>query len=144
MRGAAPKGHYKWIALSNTTLGMLMAAINQTILIISLPAVFRGIHVNPLHSGQTSLLLWVLMGFNVATTIFLVSFGRISDTFGRVRLYNLGFLIFTLGSVLLFLTPGKGTTGEWELIIFRFVQGLGGAFLFGQQCRHFDRRFSCQ
>ncbi len=130
MREAAPKGHYKWIALSNTTLGMLMAAINQTILIISLPAVFRGIHVNPLHSGQTSLLLWVLMGFNVATTIFLVSFGRISDTFGRVRLYNLGFLIFTLGSVLLFLTPGKGTTGEWELIIFRFVQGLGGAFLF--------------
>lgn len=107
-----------------------MATINQTILIISLPAVFRGIHVNPLHSGQTSLLLWILMGFNVATTILLVSFGRISDTYGRVRLYNLGFLVFTLGSLLLFFTPGKGTTGEWELIIFRFVQGIGGAFLF--------------
>ena len=127
---AQPGGRYKWIALSNTTLGMLMATINQTILIISLPAVFRGIHVNPLHSGQTSLLLWILMGFNVATTILLVSFGRISDTYGRVRLYNLGFLVFTLGSILLFLTPGKGTTGEWELIIFRFVQGIGGAFLF--------------
>ncbi|MCL4495659.1 MAG: MFS transporter [Firmicutes bacterium] len=125
-----PQGNYKWIALSNTTLGMLMATINQTILIISLPAVFRGIHVNPLHSGQTSLLLWILMGFNVATTILLVSFGRISDTYGRVRLYNLGFLVFTLGSILLFLTPGKGTAGEWELIIFRFVQGIGGAFLF--------------
>ena len=129
-KGATLGSNYKWIALSNTTLGMLMATINQTILIISLPAVFRGIHVNPLHSGQTSLLLWVLMGFNVATTIFLVSFGRISDTYGRVRLYNLGFLVFTLGSVLLFLTPGRGTAGEWELIIFRFVQGLGGAFLF--------------
>ena len=122
--------NYKWIALSNTTLGVLMATINSTILIISLPAIFRGIDINPLHSGQTSLLLWILMGFNVATTILLVSFGRISDTYGRVRLYNLGFLVFTLGSILLFLTPGKGTAGEWELIIFRFVQGIGGAFLF--------------
>lgn len=122
--------HYKWIALSNTTLGVLMATINSTILIISLPAIFRGIAINPLHSGQTSLLLWILMGFNVATTILLVSFGRISDSYGRVRLYNLGFLIFTFGSILLFITPGKGTTGEWELIIFRFVQGIGGAFLF--------------
>ncbi len=107
-----------------------MATINQTILIISLPAIFRGIRINPLHSGQTSLLLWILMGFNVATTILLVSFGRISDTFGRVKLYNLGFLIFTVGSLLLFVTPSKGTAGEWELIIFRFVQGIGGAFLF--------------
>jgi MFS family permease len=121
---------YKWIALSNTTLGVLMAAINGTILIISLPAIFRGIHVNPLVPGQTGLLLWVLMGFNVATTVFLVTFGRISDTYGRVRLYNLGFLVFTLGSVLLFLTWGTGIAGEWQLIIFRFIQGIGGAFLF--------------
>lgn len=120
---------YKWIALSNTTLGILMASINMTILIISLPAIFRGIKIDPLH-GHLGLLLWILMGFNVATTILLVSFGRISDTFGRVRLYNLGFAIFTLGSVLLFFTPGTGTTGEWELIIFRLVQGIGGAFLF--------------
>ncbi len=127
-----PGQNYKWIALTNTTLGVLMAAINQTILIISLPAIFRGIQINPLHSGTSSLslLLWILMGFNVATTILLVSFGRISDTYGRVKLYNLGFLVFTIGSILLFLTPGKGTTGEWELIIFRFVQGIGGAFLF--------------
>lgn len=130
-RRVSPGGSYKWIALSNTTLGTLMATINQTILIISLPAIFRGIQVNPLHhSGNIGLLLWILMGFNVATTILLVSFGRISDTYGRVRLYNLGFLIFTIGSLLLFLTPGKTTTGEWELIIFRFIQGIGGAFLF--------------
>lgn len=128
---AVPGGSYKWVALSNTTLGMLMATINQTILIISLPAIFRGIQVNPLqHSGNISLLLWVLMGFNVATTILLVSFGRISDSYGRVKLYNLGFLVFTIGSILLFLTPGKATAGEWELIVFRFIQGIGGAFLF--------------
>lgn len=107
-----------------------MASINGTILIISLPAIFRGIHINPLQGDQTSLLLWILLGFNVATTILLVSFGRISDTYGRVKLYNLGFLIFTIGSIMLFLTPGKGATGEWELIIFRFIQGIGGAFLF--------------
>ena len=121
---------YKWIALSNTTLGVLMASINGTILIISLPAIFRGIHIDPLATGQTSLLLWILMGFNVATTILLVSFGRISDSYGRVRLYNMGFLVFTIGSILLYFTPSVGTAGEWELIIFRFVQGIGGAFLF--------------
>jgi MFS family permease len=121
---------YKWIALSNTTLGVLMASLNGTILIISLPAIFRGIHVNPLAAGQTGLLLWILLGFNVATTILLVSFGRISDTYGRVRLYNLGFAIFTFGSILLFLTPSTGIAGEWELTCFRFIQGIGGAFLF--------------
>lgn len=121
---------YKWIALSNTTLGILMAAINGTILIISLPAIFRGIHVDPLVPGQTSLLLWVMLSFNVATTVLLVTFGRISDALGRVRLYNLGFAIFTLGSILSFLTWGTGTAGEWQLITFRFVQGIGGAFLF--------------
>src|SRR5579875_21122 len=125
-------GHipYKWIALSNTTLGVLMATINGSILIISLPAIFRGLEVNPLVKGQTGLLLWVLLGFNVATTIFLVTFGRISDQYGRVKLYNAGFAVFTLGSILSFLTWGHGIAGEWQLIIFRFVQGVGGAFLF--------------
>ncbi|PSR34867.1 MAG: MFS transporter, partial [Sulfobacillus thermosulfidooxidans] len=107
-----------------------MAAINGTSVIIALPAIFRGIHVNPLAPGQTGLLLWVLMGFNVATTILLVSFGRLSDSYGRVRLYNLGFAVFTLGSILLSITWGHGTAGEWQLIIFRVVQGIGGAFLF--------------
>jgi len=122
--------HYKWIALSNTTLGVLMATINQTILIIALPVIFNGLKVNPLQGGQTGLLLWVLLGFNVATTILLVTFGRLSDMYGRVRLYNLGFLIFTIGSILASLTWSKGTAGEIELIVFRIVQGIGGSFLF--------------
>ncbi len=121
---------YKWIALSNTTLGVLMASINGTILIISLPAIFRGIQVNPLDPSQTSLLLWVMLSFNVATTILLVTFGRISDSYGRVRLYNAGFAVFTLGSILCSIVPGLGTAGELELIAFRFLQGIGGAFLF--------------
>ena len=121
---------YKWIALSNTTLGVLMASINGTILIIALPVIFAGIRVNPLQSGQTSLLLWVLMGFNVATTVLLVTFGRLSDMFGRVRLYNLGFLVFTIGSILCSLTWSHGKAGEIELILFRMVQGIGGVFLF--------------
>jgi len=107
-----------------------MASINGTILIISLPAIFRGIHVDPLVPSQTSLLLWVMLSFNVATTILLVTFGRLSDSWGRVRLYNAGFAVFTLGSILSFLTPGTGVAGEWELIAFRFLQGIGGAFLF--------------
>lgn len=119
---------YKWIALSNTTIGVLMASINGTIIIISLPAIFRGININPFTSFQY--LLWILMGYNVVTATLLVSFGRLSDIYGRVRLYNLGFLIFTIGSILLFLTPNKGDLGALELIIFRIAQGIGAAFLF--------------
>jgi len=107
-----------------------MASINGTILIIALPVIFSGLQVNPLQGGQTSLLLWVLLGFNVATTVLLVTFGRLSDIYGRVKLYNLGFLIFTIGSVLCAFTWSKQTNGEIELIIFRLIQGIGGAFLF--------------
>lgn len=122
---------YKWIALSNTTLGVLMASINGTILIIALPVVFAGIKVDPLSgAGQTSLLLWVLLGFNIATTVLLVTFGRLSDIFGRVKLYNLGFAIFTVGSILCSVTWSTGIHGEIELIAFRLIQGIGGAFLF--------------
>jgi MFS family permease len=121
---------YKWIALSNTTLGVLMATINQSILIIALPAIFNGLKVDPLAGGQSSLLLWVLLGFSIAMTIFLVTLGRLSDIYGRVRLYNLGFLIFTLGAILASFTWSKGTAGEVELIIFRIIQGIGGGFLF--------------
>lgn len=128
--GTSHSQRYKWIALSNTTLGVLMATINQSILIIALPVIFNGLKVNPLQGNQTGLLLWVLLGFNVATTVLLVLFGRLSDMFGRVRLYNLGFLVFTIGSVLASLTWSSGTNGEIELIIFRIVQGIGGGFLF--------------
>ena len=124
------KLEYKWIVLINTTIGMLMAAINQTIVLISLPAIFSGLHVDPLGPGQSSLLLWMLMGYSAVTTVLLVTFGRIADMFGRVRVYNLGFVVFTVGSLLCALTPSTGTTGAVELIAFRMVQGLGGACLF--------------
>jgi len=122
--------HYKWIALSNTTLGILMAAINGSIILISLPAVFRGIGINPLAPAETGYLLWLLLGYMVVTAVFLVTFGRISDIFGRVRLYNAGFAVFTIGSILLYLAPGHGNDAAMELILFRLVQGIGGAFLF--------------
>lgn len=119
---------YKWVALSNTTMGTLMAAIDGTIVLISLPAIFRGIAINPLTSFQY--LLWILFGYSLVTSTLLVSFGRISDMFGRVRLFNLGFAIFTIGSLLCAATPNTGSLGATELILFRIIQGVGGAFLF--------------
>ena len=121
---------YKWVALTNTTLGVLMASIDTSIVLISLPAIFNGIHINPLAPGETNYFLWMLLGYMVVTATLLVTFGRISDMFGRVRLYNLGFAIFTFGSILLWLTPGTGNTGALELILFRLVQGVGAGFLF--------------
>jgi len=119
---------YKWVALSNTTIGTLMASIDGTIVLISLPAIFRGIDINPLTSFQY--LLWILFGYSLVTSTLLVSFGRISDMYGRVRLFNLGFAIFTVGSLLCSITPNTGALGATELIVFRIVQGIGGAFLF--------------
>jgi EmrB/QacA subfamily drug resistance transporter len=119
---------YKWVVLSNTTLGVLMASIDINIVLIALPAIFRGIGVNPFTSFDY--LLWILFGYSIVTATLLVTFGRISDMLGRVRLYNLGFLIYTVGSVLLYLTPNTGNLGAIELILFRIVQGIGGAFLF--------------
>jgi EmrB/QacA subfamily drug resistance transporter len=119
---------YKWVALSNTTIGTLMASLDATIVLISLPAIFNGIKIDPLNSFQY--LLWLLFGYSVCTSTLLVTFGRISDMFGRVKLYNLGFAIFTVGSVLAYLTPNTGDLGALELIVFRIIQGVGGAFLF--------------
>ena len=120
---------YKWIALSNTTLGIFMAMLDGTIVEISLPAIFHGIAVNPLARGETDYLLWTLMGYLVVTATLLVTFGRISDMFGRVRLYNLGFAIFAVGSILLYLVHGTGNGAALQIIIFRLVQAVGGAFL---------------
>jgi len=128
--GRALGPHYKWIALSNTTLGMLMATINQSIVLIALPDVFRGIGLNPLTPGNTSYLLWMFMGFLVVSAVLVVSFGRLGDMFGRVRMYNLGFAVFTVASVFLTVTWMHGTPGALWLIIWRVVQGIGGAFLF--------------
>src|ERR1700758_2622866 len=109
--GRALGPHYKWIALSNTTLGMLMATINQSIVIIALPAIFRGIRLNPLVPANTSYLLWMLLGFMVVMAVLVVSLGRIGDMFGRVRMYNLGFAVFSVGSILLSLTWLHGSAG---------------------------------
>ncbi|HVC26827.1 MAG TPA: MFS transporter [Nitrososphaerales archaeon] len=119
---------YKWIVLSNTTIAVLMASLDGTIVLISLPAIFNGLQINPLSSFQY--LLWILFGYSLVTASLLVTFGRISDIYGRVKLYNLGFAIFTIGSVLGYLTPNTGDAGALELIIFRMVQGVGAAFLF--------------
>jgi MFS family permease len=121
--------HYKWIALSNTTIGMLMATINASIMLIALPDIFRGIGVNPLQPGNTSLLLWLIMGYLVVTAVLVVSFGRLGDMFGRVRMFNLGFALFALFSIMLSLTWLHGTAAAWWLICMRILQGVGGAML---------------
>ena len=121
--------HYKWVALTNTTLGVLMATIDSSIVLISLPVIFKGININPLAPDEAGYFLWMLLGYMVVTATLLVTFGRISDMFGRVRFYNLGFLIFTVGSILLWLTPSTGDAGAIELISFRLIQGIGGGFL---------------
>src|SRR6201999_391074 len=115
-RGGRQLGpHYKWIALSNTTLGVLMVTINQSIVLIALPDIFRGIGVNPLQPGNGALLLWLLTGYSVVTAVLVVSFGRLGDIFGRVRMFNLGFTIFSVFSVLLAATWLSGTAAAWWL-----------------------------
>jgi MFS family permease len=121
---------YRWVALSNTTLGMLMATVNASIVLISLPAIFRGIGLNPLSPGNVGYLLWMIMGFLLVSAVLVVSLGRLGDMLGRVRMYNLGFVVFTAGSVALALTPGGGSSAALWIIGWRLVQGVGGAMLF--------------
>ena len=128
--GATAGPRYKWIALSNTTIGVLMVTINSSIVLIALPDIFRGIHLNPLTPGNSPYFLWLLMGFMVATAVLVVSFGRIGDMYGRVKMYNLGFAVFTLFSVLLSVTWMSGTPGALYLVVGRILQGVGGALLF--------------
>ncbi len=138
MAGLKPAGsrldaahpHYKWVALSNTTMGMLLVTVNSSIVIISLPAIFRGIGLNPLGAGNISYLLWMLMGYLLVTAVFVVAFGRLGDMYGRVRIYNLGFVVFTVSSLALSFDPLHGGRGALWLIGWRVVQGFGGAMLF--------------
>jgi MFS family permease len=120
---------YKWVALSCTTLGILMATMNSSIILIALPDIFRGIRLNPLAPGNTSYLLWMLMGFMVCTAVLLVSFGRIGDMFGRVKMFTFGFAVFSVFSILLSATWLDGASGAIWLILMRVGQGIGGAFL---------------
>src|SRR3954447_11660059 len=121
---------YKWIALTNTTLGVLMVTINASILLIALPDIFKGIRLDPLQPGNTSYLLWLIMGFLVVTAVLVVSFGRVGDMYGRVRMYNLGFAVFTVFSILLSITWMHGSAGAMWLIVMRIGQGVGGALVF--------------
>ena len=131
-RSAIDRDHprYKWVALSNTTLGTLMATINSSIVIISLPDIFRGIKLDPLQPGNVSYLLWTLMGFLVVTAVLVVTLGRLGDIYGRVKIYNLGFVVFTVGSLALVLDPLTQGSGALWLILWRIVQGVGAAMLF--------------
>jgi MFS family permease len=121
---------YKWVALSNTTLGTLLAMINSSILLIALPDIFRGIGIDPLQPGNTSYLLWLLLGFLVVLAVLLVSLGRLGDMYGRVRMFNVGFAVFTVFSILLSITWLHGGAGALWLILMRVGQGVGGAMIF--------------
>src|SRR5580658_6407296 len=125
----APGPRYKWIALSNTTIGVLMASMNSSIVLIALPDIFNGIRMDPLLASNSVYFLWLLMGYLLVTTVLVVSFGRLGDMYGRVKMYNLGFAVFTLFSVMLSVTWMTGVGGALWLISMRVAQGVGGAFL---------------
>jgi MFS family permease len=118
---------YKWVALSNTTLSMTMATIDASIVIVAMPAIFRGIGLNPLAPGNVTYLLWMIIGYLLVQSVLVVTLGRLGDIFGRVRIYNLGFVVFTAASIALSLDPFMGTHGALWLIGFRMVQAFGGA-----------------
>jgi MFS family permease len=122
-----PSNH-KWMVLSNTTVGVLAAVVNASIVLISLPAIFRGIGLRPLDPGNTNTLLWTIMGYMVVTSVLVVTFGRLGDMFGRARIYKLGFVIFTLASLALSFMP-TGDIASAFLVGMRIVQGVGGAML---------------
>jgi MFS family permease len=126
---AAKPDRYKWIALSNTTLGVLLATIDASITLIAMPAIFRGIHLDPLQPSNSFYLLWMILGFLVVSSVLIVSLGRLGDIYGRVRMFNLGFVIYTLASLVLTIDWMTGRAGATFLIVFRIVQGIGAAFL---------------
>ncbi len=126
---AGRAGAYKWVALSNTTLAMVMATIDGSIVIIAMPAIFRGINLNPLTPGNVTYLLWMIMGYLLVQSVLVVTLGRLGDIYGRVKIYNLGFLVFTLASIGLSFDPFQGQHGALWLIGWRFVQAFGGAML---------------
>jgi MFS family permease len=121
---------YKWIVLSNTTIGALLASIDGSIVLISLPVIFKGLGVNPFLPSNFPILIWLLLGYGVVTATLLVTVGRLSDMWGRTRMYNFGFAIFSTGSILLFVEPYSGATGAWALVGFRLIQAVGASFLF--------------
>jgi len=121
---------YKWVALSNTTVAVLLATIDSSIMLIAMPDIFRGIQLDPLDARNSAYLLWMLLGYQVVNSVLVVSLGRLGDIFGRVRMYNLGFVIYTLASLMLTVDPYVGQLGALWLVLGRIAQGVGAAFLF--------------
>ena len=139
-----PGPNYKWIALSNTTLGMFMAVLDGSIVIIAMPAIFRGIGLDPLAPGNISYLLWMIMGYLLVTAVLVVALGRLGDIYGRVRIYNLGFAVFSAASLALSLDPMHGAGGALWLIGFRVVQAVGGAMLMANSAAIITDAFPAQ
>ncbi len=130
LNGAPAAGdRYKWIALSNVTLGVLLATLDASITLIAMPDIFRGIKLDPLLPANSFYLLWMILGFLVVSSVLIVSLGRLGDIFGRVRMFNLGFVIYTAASLVLTVDWMTGRAGATYLIVFRIVQGVGAAFL---------------
>src|SRR5436309_5208015 len=129
MPSRASSDRYRWIALSNTTLATLVATLDLSITIIAMPTIFRGIKLDPLTPANSFYLSWMILGYLVVTSVLIVSLGRLGDIFGRVRIYNLGFVIYTAASLLLTVDWLTGRAGADYLIVFRIVQGIGGACL---------------
>src|ERR1700734_361642 len=128
-RSAEVSDRYKWIALSNTTLAILLATLDASITIIAMPDIFRGIKLDPLVPGNSFYLLWMVLGYLVVSSVLIVSLGRLGDMYGRVKIYNLGFVIYTVASLILAVDWLTGTQGALFLIVFRVVQGVGAACL---------------
>jgi MFS family permease len=126
---AGPEDRYRWIALSNTTAGVFMSALDGSIVIIALPAIFRGIHLDPLAPGNVTYLLWMIMGYRLVQAVLVVTVGRLGDIFGRVKIYNAGFVVFTVASILLSFDPFLGAHGAIWLIGWRVLQAIGGSML---------------
>ena len=120
---------YKWVALTNTTIGVMMATIDASIMLIALPDIFRGIGIDPLVAGNSFYLLWMILSFLIVSSVLVVSLGRLGDMYGRVKMYNLGFAVYTFFSLVLTITWLNGAAGAIWLVVFRVFQGVGAAFL---------------
>jgi MFS family permease len=120
---------YQWVALTNTTMAVFMSSLDGMIILIALPTIFRGIHLDPLAPANIAYLLWMIMGYRLVQAVFVVNLGRLGDILGRVRIYNLGFVVFTVASILLSLDPFTGSHGALWLIGWRFLQAFGGSML---------------
>jgi len=128
-QAAQASDRYRWVALANTTASVFMSALDGSIVIIALPAIFRGIHLDPLTSGNIFYLLWMIMGYRLIQAVLVVNLGRLGDMFGRVRIYNAGFAVFTAASILLSFDPFIGASAALWLIGWRILQATGGSML---------------